>query len=106
MDDFGTGYSSLSCLRIFPFDKIKIDRSFVSDLTKGDDAGAIVQAILDLARSLKMTTTAEGVETAEQRQLLELIGCNEMQGYVFSPPRPANEIVELLAFCERPIKVA
>ena len=106
MDDFGTGYSSLSCLRIFPFDKIKIDRSFVSDLTKGDDAGAIVQAILDLARSLKMTTTAEGVETAEQWQLLELIGCNEMQGYVFSPPRPANEIVELLAFCGRPIKVA
>ena len=81
MDDFGTGYSSLSYLRSFPFDKIKIDRSFIGDLAKGDNAVAIVQAILDLAKSLKMTTTAEGVETADQQRLLQAAGCNEMQGF-------------------------
>jgi len=95
MDDFGTGYSSLSYLRSFPFDKIKIDRSFIGDLSKGDDAVAIVQAILSLATSLKMTTTAEGVETADQQNMLRATGCNEMQGYLFSPPRPANEIARL-----------
>ena len=95
MDDFGTGYSSLSYLRSFPFDKIKIDRSFIGDLSKGNDAVAIVQAILHLASSLKMTTTAEGVETVEQQKLLQATGCNEMQGYLFSPPRPAAEIAEL-----------
>jgi EAL domain-containing protein (putative c-di-GMP-specific phosphodiesterase class I) len=80
MDDFGTGYSSLSYLRSFPFDKIKIDRSFIRDLAKGDDAVAIVRAILNLATSLKMTTTAEGVETADQQTLLQSTGCYEMQG--------------------------
>jgi diguanylate cyclase (GGDEF)-like protein len=95
MDDFGTGYSSLSYLRSFPFDKIKIDRSFIGDLSKGDDAVAIVHAILNLANSLKMTTTAEGVETADQQKLLQAAGCNEMQGYLFSPPRRAAEIAEL-----------
>src|SRR5205823_2106152 len=89
MDDFGTGYSSLSYLRSFPFDKIKIDRSFINDIGRGPDAVAIVHAILDLAASLKMTTTAEGVETEEQRTILAAAGCAEMQGFLFSAPRPA-----------------
>jgi predicted signal transduction protein with EAL and GGDEF domain len=96
LDDFGTGYSALSNLRAFPFNKIKIDRSFIGDLTKREDAVAIVQAIVSLANSLKMTTTAEGVETADQLKLLRATGCNEMQGYLFSPPRSANQIMELL----------
>jgi len=106
MDDFGTGYSSLSNLRSFPFDKIKIDRSFIGDLSKGNDAVAIVHAILNLARSLKMKTTAEGVETAEQQKLLQSTGCNEMQGYLFSPPVPASELVELFNATQRLTKVA
>jgi diguanylate cyclase (GGDEF)-like protein/PAS domain S-box-containing protein len=106
MDDFGTGYSSLSYLRSFPFDKIKIDRSFISDLSNGDDAVAIVHAILNLANSLKMTTTAEGVETADQQRLLRATGCNEMQGYLFSRPRPAAEIAELLRAPVQPTMVA
>jgi diguanylate cyclase (GGDEF)-like protein/PAS domain S-box-containing protein len=105
MDDFGTGYSSLSYLRSFPFDKIKIDRSFISDLSKGNDAVAIVHAILSLATSLKMTTTAEGVETADQQRLLQATGCDEMQGYLFSPPRPADEIVRLFMAGGRPTKI-
>lgn len=96
MDDFGTGYSSLSYLRSFPFDKIKIDRSFIADLTTNDGAVAIVRAIVGLARILKMTTTAEGVETAGQRRVLKAAGCDEMQGYLFSPPQPANKIAERL----------
>jgi EAL domain-containing protein (putative c-di-GMP-specific phosphodiesterase class I) len=106
LDDFGTGYSSLSYLRSFPFDKIKIDRSFIGDLSKGDDAVAIVHAILNLAASLKMTTTAEGVETADQQRLLLATGCNEMQGYLFSPPRPAAELAKLFNKRRRPTKVA
>ena len=105
MDDFGTGYSSLSYLRSFPFDKIKIDRSFIGDLSKGDDAVAIVHAILTLATSLKMTTTAEGVETAEQQRLLQATGCNEMQGFLFSPPRPADEIARLFKARGQPTKI-
>ena len=97
MDDFGTGYSSLGHLRSFPFDKIKIDRSFIADLEKDADAVAIVQAILTLAESLKMTTTAEGVETEAQRDLLRSIGCKEMQGYLYSPPRPVSDIMAMLA---------
>lgn len=96
LDDFGTGYSSLSYLRSFPFDKIKIDRSFVSDLAKGEDAIAIVQAILSLAKSLKMATTAEGVETAHQLHVLQAAGCDEMQGYLFSPPLDAARLGKLL----------
>jgi diguanylate cyclase (GGDEF)-like protein/PAS domain S-box-containing protein len=106
MDDFGTGYSSLSYLRSFPFDKIKIDRSFIADLAKGDDAVAIVHAILNLASSLKMTTTAEGVETVEQQKLLKATGCQEMQGYLFSPPRPAAEIEHMFRSYQQPTKVA
>lgn len=106
MDDFGTGYSSLSYLRSFPFDKIKIDRSFIEDLAKGAEAVAIVQAILDLASALHMKTTAEGVETNEQKELLEAIGCNEVQGFLFSHPLPASGIAKLFNLKERPIKAA
>ena len=91
MDDFGTGYSSLSYLRSFPFDKIKIDRSFVGDLP-GADSGCIVRAVAGLGTSLGMVTTAEGVETAAQLAQLRTEGCTEAQGYFFSPPRPSDEI--------------
>ena len=84
MDDFGTGYSSLSYLRSFPFDKIKIDRSFVKDLVERPDCLAIVRAISGLGRSLNITTTAEGVETDEQLDWLRAEGCNEVQGFLFS----------------------
>lgn len=97
MDDFGAGYSSLSYLRRFPFDKIKIDRSFIADLTMHDEAVALVSTIIGLARTLKMTTTAEGVETVSQRRILKAAGCDEMQGYLFSPPRPASKITELFS---------
>ena len=97
MDDFGTGYSSLSYLRSFPFDKIKIDRSFVKDLAKRPDCSAIVRAISGLGRSLNITTTAEGVETEDQLDWLRAEGCNEVQGFLFSPARPAAEITKLLA---------
>jgi diguanylate cyclase (GGDEF)-like protein/PAS domain S-box-containing protein len=96
LDDFGTGYSSLSYLRSFPFDRIKIDRSFVAGLLHGGEAVAIVHAILSLASSLKMRTTAEGVETATQQALLQAAGCDEMQGYLFSRPLPAEELAELV----------
>ncbi len=92
LDDFGTGYSSLSYLRSFPFDKIKIDRSFIQDLANGDEPVAIVQAVANLAKSLKMASTAEGVETQQQMDMLQSIGCTEMQGYLFSQARPASEI--------------
>lgn len=94
MDDFGTGYSSLSYLRSFPFDKIKIDGSFVRDLSGSADASAIVNAVATLSQSLGMTTTAEGVETEAQRQLVKEAGYTEMQGYLFSRPRPGSEIAE------------
>jgi EAL domain-containing protein (putative c-di-GMP-specific phosphodiesterase class I) len=95
MDDFGTGYSSLSYLRRFPFDKVKIDRSFVAGLGQGHDADAIVNAVSDLCRKLGMATTAEGVETEDQLRLLRLAGCTEVQGYLFSRPRPAGEVAAL-----------
>lgn len=97
MDDFGTGYSSLSYLRSFPFDKIKIDRSFVKDLAERPDCSAIVRAISGLGRSLNITTTAEGVETEDQLDWLRAEGCNEVQGFLFSAARPAAEIGKLLA---------
>jgi diguanylate cyclase (GGDEF)-like protein/PAS domain S-box-containing protein len=97
MDDFGTGYSSLSYLRSFPFDKIKIDRSFVKDLSERSDCGAIVRAISGLGRSLNITTTAEGVETIDQLDWLRAEGCNQVQGFLFSPARPAAEIEQLLS---------
>ncbi len=96
MDDFGTGYSSLSYLRKFPFDKIKIDQSFVRDLAETDGCMAIVRAVMDLGSGLGMSTTAEGVETAEQLAHLKREGCVEAQGYLISPPRPANAVAEML----------
>ena len=107
MDDFGTGYSSLSYLRSFPFDKIKIDRSFVKDLAKRSDSVAIVRAISGLGRSLNITTTAEGVETMDQLDWLRAEGCNEVQGFLFSAARPASEIEQLLCrFGARATKAA
>jgi len=100
LDDFGTGYSSLSYLRSFPFDKIKIDRSFIQDLSNGSEPLAIVNAVAGLAKCLNMTSTAEGVETPQQMQTLQAIGCTEMQGYLFSHPRPAHEIRQF--FTQRP----
>ncbi len=96
MDDFGTGYSSLSYLRSFPFDKIKIDRSFIRDLTKSDDCVAIVRAVTSLGSSLGMATIAEGVETSEQLERLRLEGCGEIQGFLISPPRSAADLAPLL----------
>jgi diguanylate cyclase (GGDEF)-like protein/PAS domain S-box-containing protein len=92
LDDFGTGYSSLSYLQSFPFDKIKIDHSFVKNITVNKDSIKIVRAIVMLAHSLNMTTTAEGVETEEQLDAVRFEGCDEIQGYFFSPPQPAWEI--------------
>ncbi|BAM90633.1 diguanylate cyclase/phosphodiesterase [Bradyrhizobium oligotrophicum S58] len=97
MDDFGTGYSSLSYLRSFPFDKIKIDRSFVKDLAQRSDCLAIVRAISGLGKSLNIITTAEGVETSDQLDWLRAEGCNQVQGFLFSAARPASEIAGLLA---------
>ncbi|KAA2237764.1 bifunctional diguanylate cyclase/phosphodiesterase [Salinarimonas soli] len=96
MDDFGTGYSSLSYLRRFPFDKIKIDRSFVKELSANPESTAIVRAIVSLGRSLGISTTAEGVETHEQLEIVRAEGCTEIQGYLLSPPRPARDAVPLL----------
>ena len=96
LDDFGTGYSSLAYLSSFPFDKIKIDRSFVRDLTKRPDAAAIIRAILGLAQTLQMTTTAEGIETTEELTWLRDQGCQYAQGFLFSRAVPASEFRALL----------
>ena len=96
LDDFGTGYSSLSYLQRFPFDKIKIDRSFIRDIAGPGASSSIVQAVVNIAAASDMTTTAEGVETEQQRNLLYILGCNEMQGYLFSPAIPAVEVRRLL----------
>jgi diguanylate cyclase (GGDEF)-like protein/PAS domain S-box-containing protein len=104
VDDFGTGYSSLSYLRRYPFDKIKIDRSFIQDFSeRGVECAAIIKAIAGLGNSLGMTTTAEGVETDEQLERVRAEGCTEVQGFLFSRPRPANEIAKLLA--EEPSRI-
>jgi diguanylate cyclase (GGDEF)-like protein/PAS domain S-box-containing protein len=97
LDDFGTGYSSLSYLRSFPFDKIKIDRSFVTELATRNDSMAIVRAVTGLGRSLGITTTAEGVENEAQLELLRREGCTQAQGYLFSKPRPVSEVERMLA---------
>ena len=96
MDDFGTGYSSLSYLRSFPFDKIKIDQSFVRDLAANRDAQAIVRSIISLGAGLGVTITAEGVETEAELGCLRAEGCHEGQGFLFSRPRPNAEIAGLL----------
>jgi diguanylate cyclase (GGDEF)-like protein len=95
LDDFGTGYSSLSYLQRFPFDKIKIDRCFVNDIAEPDGSSSIVQAVVNIAAARHMTTTAEGVETKQQQELLRALGCTEMQGYLFSAAKPAAEIRQL-----------
>ncbi len=95
LDDFGTGYSSLSYLQRFPFDKIKIDRCFVNDIVEPDGSSCIVQAVVNIAAARHMTTTAEGVETQQQQELLRALGCAEMQGYLFSPAKPAAQIRQL-----------
>src|SRR5712672_68738 len=95
LDDFGTGYSSLSYLQRFPFDKIKIDRCFVNDIAEPDGSSAIVQAVVNIAAERNIMTTAEGVETPQQQELLRALGCSEMQGDLFSPPKPAAEIRQL-----------
>ena len=92
MDDFGTGYSSLTYLQSFPFDKIKIDRSFVKNITENSSSLNIVRAVAALANGMGMTATAEGVETAEQLHSIASEGCTEMQGFLFSRPLPAAEI--------------
>jgi diguanylate cyclase (GGDEF)-like protein len=95
MDDFGTGYSSLGYLRSFPFDKIKIDQSFIQDLPAKQDSVAIVRAVVGLSSSLGITTTAEGVETKEQLASLTAEGCNEFQGFLFSRPKSAADVARL-----------
>lgn len=97
MDDFGTGYSSLSYLRSFPFDKIKIDRSFARDLSSRADSQSIVRAVIGLGQSLGIETTVEGIETEQQLDIVRAHGCTEVQGFLFSPPLPASAIPELLA---------
>jgi diguanylate cyclase (GGDEF)-like protein/PAS domain S-box-containing protein len=92
LDDFGTGYSSLSQLAMFPFDRIKIDKSFTQNLTKRSECAAIISATLTLAQSLDIATTAEGVETVDQYRLLRLAGVTSLQGYLFKRPGPASEI--------------
>jgi len=96
MDDFGTGYSSLNHLHHLPFDVLKIDRSFVQRMNAGQQPLQIVQTILELARVLGMDVVAEGIETEEQLQLLQQMGCRYGQGFLFSPPLPASEIEKLL----------
>ncbi|HTA99041.1 MAG TPA: EAL domain-containing protein [Bradyrhizobium sp.] len=95
LDDFGTGYSSLSYLKRFPFDKIKIDRCFISDVAEAGGSSAIVQAVVNIAASCNMTTTAEGVETLAQKGMLRTLGCTEMQGYLFSAAKPGPEVRKL-----------
>jgi diguanylate cyclase (GGDEF)-like protein len=103
MDDFGTGYSSLSYLRSFPFDKIKIDRSFINDLSETESSVAIIRAVTGLGNSLGITTTAEGVETTAQLERVRAEGCSEVQGFLLGKPMPASEVTALFA---RPRQVA
>jgi diguanylate cyclase (GGDEF)-like protein len=105
LDDFGTGYSSLSYLKRFPFDKIKIDRCFITDIGEPEGSAGIVQAVVNIAAERRMTTTAEGVETRQQQELLRALGCSEMQGFLFSAPKPAAEIKEML-YAHQPGPVA
>jgi EAL domain-containing protein (putative c-di-GMP-specific phosphodiesterase class I) len=96
LDDFGSGYSNLGYLQRFPFDKLKIDRSFVKALGRSSNGGVIIQAIVALGRALGVSVLVEGVETEEQRVLLRLAGCDEMQGFLFAKPSPAKAIDRLL----------
>ncbi|TMJ06214.1 MAG: EAL domain-containing protein [Alphaproteobacteria bacterium] len=106
MDDFGTGFSSLSYLQRFPFDKIKIDRCFIKDVTAKDGSVAIVRAVIGIAKARKITTTAEGVETDAQRRLLSKLGCDEMQGFLISRAIPAAEIRTLWSGADGGVRAA
>jgi EAL domain-containing protein (putative c-di-GMP-specific phosphodiesterase class I) len=102
MDDFGAGHSSLGYLQRFPFDKVKIDRAFAKSVDRSEKNAAIVKAILDLCAALGLATTIEGVETEEQFQALARMGSRKVQGYLFSPPQPAERVPDMLArFGER-----
>jgi EAL domain-containing protein (putative c-di-GMP-specific phosphodiesterase class I) len=106
LDDFGSGYSSLGYLQRFAFDKLKIDRSFVTPLGRSSNAAVIIQAIVALGRALNVAVVVEGVETEEQRVLLRLAGCDEMQGFLFARPSPAGAIAPLLASANAPKSAA
>jgi diguanylate cyclase (GGDEF)-like protein len=106
LDDFGTGYSSLSYLRRFPLDKIKIDQSFIRDLTKGNDSIAIVRAIINLAQTLNISVVAEGVETLAELTIVLDEGCTEVQGHYFGAAKPANNVPEMLALCSQRVELA
>jgi EAL domain-containing protein (putative c-di-GMP-specific phosphodiesterase class I) len=97
LDDFGTGYSSLSYLQRFPFDKIKIDRCFVGDIAEADGSLSIVRAVINIAEARAITTTAEGVETERQKEILQALGCTEMQGFLFSRALPAAQLRAVLS---------
>jgi EAL domain-containing protein (putative c-di-GMP-specific phosphodiesterase class I) len=101
MDDFGSGHSSLTYLRRFPFDRIKIDGSFIRELTSGKDSRAIILAVSHLAANLGMETTAEGIETEEELDYVKRVGCTEGQGYFFSKPRPAKDLYPLSLFAKQ-----
>ena len=94
IDDFGTGYSSLAYLKQFPVDKLKIDRAFVANITENPGDAALAKGIIALAKSLGMGVVAEGVETEEQLALLRRHGCEEIQGYYYSPPIPAEAFAD------------
>ena len=100
LDDFGTGYSSLSYLRRFPFDKLKIDQSFIRDMTIDQENTAIIRTMIDMGHNLNMNVIAEGVETASQMEYLKSNSCDEIQGYLISRPVPADEFEKLLMTSE------
>ncbi|WP_442894337.1 bifunctional diguanylate cyclase/phosphodiesterase [Bradyrhizobium sp. AZCC 1693] len=106
LDDFGTGYSSLQYLQRFPFDKIKIDRSFVKEVTRNSSSASIIRAVVSIAADRNMITTAEGVETLQQRETVQNLGCTQMQGYLFSAARPAQEVRALLGAREAGVEAA
>ncbi|MBW4643277.1 MAG: EAL domain-containing protein [Goleter apudmare HA4340-LM2] len=105
LDDFGTGYSSLNYLKRFPVNMLKIDRSFVQDVTSNPDSAAVTDAIIALAKSLHLSITAEGVETQEQMEYLQARGCQEVQGFYFSPAVPAEAIAEMLTKSFQQVKL-
>jgi diguanylate cyclase (GGDEF)-like protein len=106
MDDFGTGYSSLSYLRSFPLSKIKIDRAFVKDLGASEASDIIIRSVIDIAKTLKMATTAEGVETRQQLECLNELGCTEAQGYYLSKPVPVSQVPDLIELWSKPKTIA
>ncbi|MBW8735282.1 MAG: EAL domain-containing protein, partial [Asticcacaulis sp.] len=97
LDDFGTGYSSIGYLRRFAFDRIKIDKSLAGLIDRDPQAAALVAGTVSIAAALQMMVTAEGVETEEHVRLLRLAGCNTLQGFYFSRPKPLHEVLEMLA---------